>query len=309
MLTTSTPRYPIIAIVANPFFYCSETKQWTVDYVHPAYVRWLEASGGLIITIHTWDSEEKITEIMEKSNGIFFQGGSNDLDLSNEFVKKSTFVLNKAIEINNRGIYYPVWGTCQGFELLHMIISEDNDILTTTNAWSVCTPLIFDEQQIQEAEMFSLLDEKEIEGLRTRNTTAQFHNFGVSPEKYQTNDKLSRFFKITSYCEDRDGKVVIGTVEAFNYPIYAVQHHPEKTNYVRNRQSGVPQTDEAISIGQKMANFFIQECRKNSINCGEDYKKYDHIDTYESLPILKDDVYYHFFTRNSKVSLNNALAC
>lgn len=295
-----TPRYPVIAIVANPDDDYIDTHLIDLDFVHSAYVRWLEASGALVVAIHIWDSDERIKEILQKSNGLLFQGGSNDLDLNKPFMKRCSFIFEEALRLNQNGIYYPIWGTCQGFEVLHILISKDNNTLTTANAWNISSPLIMDDDDFLESKIFSLLSDSEKEGLRTRKTNSRFHNFGISPEFYEKNAHLDRFFKITSLCEDLDGKILVNSVEAYDYPIYAVQHHPEKTNYVRNYIS-VPQCEESVSIGQKIANFLVLECRKNSNNFGESLKDYDLIDSYTSLPLFKEGHYLYMFSRDGKV--------
>lgn len=291
------PRYPVIAIYANPFHEDDPTGN-EMDYVHTAYVRWLEASGAVTIVIHHWDTEERITEILNKSNGVLFQGGGTLLNLSNNFTQKADFILKKVLEINDRGIYYPLWGTCQGFELLHMLVSKDNEVLTDTNAYGIITPLLFNTEILKESKMFSFLDDEDIYALKYLNTTSQFHHYGVSEEKFIEHESLSSFFKITTYSEDLDGKITISTVEGKHYPVYAIQSHPEKSNYVRNMQYGVPQTRESVFIGQKLANFFVEEARKNDNTFGNSLYDYDYIDSYSMVPEFRDEVYYYLFSRD-----------
>ena len=43
------------------------------------------------------------------------------------------------------------------------------------------------------------------------------------------NSKLNEFFNITSIAEDTNKKMFVNCIEAKNYPIFAVQFHPEKS--------------------------------------------------------------------------------
>jgi gamma-glutamyl hydrolase len=77
--------------------------------------------------------------------------------------------------------------------------------------------------------------------------------FGISPQRLQTNDALSDFFRILTTTPDKDGKVVepikyfsvlilssrlnficnclyqiyVSSVQAYSYPVTALQWHPE----------------------------------------------------------------------------------
>ncbi len=33
-------------------------------------------------------------------------------------------MIKLAIETNDKGVYFPVWGTCLGFELLHSVLLD-----------------------------------------------------------------------------------------------------------------------------------------------------------------------------------------
>ena len=51
---------------------------------------------------------------------------------------------------------------------------------------------------------------------------------------------------------------------AYNYPIYGLQWHPEKTNFEFTRKYvDIPHTAESVAVTQYMANFFVDESRKS----------------------------------------------
>jgi gamma-glutamyl hydrolase len=84
-----------------------------------------------------------------------------------------------------------------------------------------------------------------------------------------TESKLDQFFKILSTNKDQTNHSLtyVSTMEAYNYPIYGVQWHPEKNQfeYVLNaKHENTPHHYNAIIISQYMANFFVNESRKNN---------------------------------------------
>jgi gamma-glutamyl hydrolase len=83
-----------------------------------------------------------------------------------------------------------------------------------------------------------------------------------------TESKLNQFFNILSTNQDQTDPELtfISTIEAKNYPIYGVQWHPEKNQFefvLNKKHSNTPHQYNAVIISQYMANFFVNESRKN----------------------------------------------
>lgn len=90
-------------------------------------------------------------EILDNINGIFFTGGDAELNINipqpnssvpyNILMYNANYLVQKAIDSNNKGQYLPVWGTCMGFRMLHIIANDlvdptikiDNEIFFTRN--------------------------------------------------------------------------------------------------------------------------------------------------------------------------------
>lgn len=99
--------------------------------------------------------------------------------------------------------------------------------------------------------------------LRTENVTANLHHDGVSPACFQGDAKLPKFFRVISTNHDRKGKAFVSTIEAFDYPIYGVQWHPEKPQYEFSEPSLV-HTVDAYAAMSYTASFLGHEARKNA---------------------------------------------
>jgi gamma-glutamyl hydrolase len=64
--------------------------------------------------------------------------------------------------------------------------------------------------------------------LAEKNLTYNHHHTGVTPDKYESDVGLKAMFKPTSLSYDNKGQVFVASMEAYNYPFYGVQFHPEK---------------------------------------------------------------------------------
>lgn len=63
-------------------------------------------------------------------NGIIFQGGMRDLNINGYYEKQSKKIITYANKFQT-----PILFICQGFELLLMLLSNNNSILTKYNSF------------------------------------------------------------------------------------------------------------------------------------------------------------------------------
>jgi gamma-glutamyl hydrolase len=68
---------------------------------------------------------------------------------------------------------------------------------------------------------------------------------------------------------DRAGTAFLSTVEAYKYPVYATQWHPEKNLYEWQKVDGVPAEainhgPDAMDISRYVSHFWVQEARKSN---------------------------------------------
>jgi gamma-glutamyl hydrolase len=79
-------------------------------YVMASYVDWLEAAGARVVPLILGEPEEITRDKLSKLNGIFLPGGDGD------FFYYGKFIYDTVKEYNDKGIHYPIWGTCIGYE-------------------------------------------------------------------------------------------------------------------------------------------------------------------------------------------------
>lgn len=278
-LSAISTDYPVIAIMAinNP----DNSEAYDIEKVGARYVRWIEASGGLAVVIHTWNSLEEIDEVLSKVNGVLFQGGGRDIDLSKRFEKTHAYVFNKVIEMNKQGVNFPLWTTCQGFELIHAIVANDTKVLENFSAWNMPSGIYSIKGVTEFTRMYAEFSKEDLENLEKFNSTSEFHRLGISPDAYSKYPALNDFFTITTLGKDTDEQIYIASVEAKNYPIFAPQFHPEKTPYDRAIKDNIPRNSVATKTAQMLGNAFINEAERNHRRITYDeLVKFNFIDTF-----------------------------
>ena len=178
-----------------------------------AYIDWLEASGARVVPLLTTDDISVNREKLTKLNGVLFPGGDTDyLDLGN-------YIYNFAIQENDAGRFYPIWGTCLGFENLAIFASDSKSPLSNLESDEHSLILNFYEDPL-ETGMFSLSDDPHY--YEKEAMTYNSHSFGLSPDVFKTDKGLSKMFIPTSWSHDEEsGDTFVASMESADYPFYA----------------------------------------------------------------------------------------
>lgn len=59
------------------------------------------------------------------------------------YSKAGSILFDLAMEANNNGDYFPIWGTCLGFELLLYLAAGKKNYLTACNSYDRALPMNF----------------------------------------------------------------------------------------------------------------------------------------------------------------------
>eukprot|EP00256_Glycine_max_P066320 XP_025980915.1 gamma-glutamyl hydrolase 2 isoform X2 [Glycine max] len=223
---------PVIGIVSHPGDGASGrlSNATGASYIAASYVKFVEAAGARVVPLIYTEPPEKL--------------------------------LKKILEKNDAGDHFPLFATCLGFELITMIISQDNNILEEFSASNQASTLQFVENANIGESVFQRFPPELLGKMSTDCLVMQNHRYGISPGKLLNNPKLSSFFEILTTCTDEDDKVYVSTVRSQNYPVTGFQWHPEK-NAFEWGSPRIPHTEDAIQITQYVANFLVSEARKS----------------------------------------------
>ena len=259
---------PVVGILSQP----SKKHDHSYHYIATSYVDWIE--GGDYHSVNTdvtkkqaitipipYDAPpELLDELFTQINGLLLPGGWNG------YMPPSVpYLLDKIVESNENGIYFPVWGTCLGYEFLIKYIGGIDAIQTGFDLYNTSIPL--ESVRIQE-----LYDNSTIyETVTNLPVTLNNHQLGIEPDHFLSNPKLTAVWNITSINYDVNDRPFVSSIEPLypmEFPFYGVQYHPEKNayEYTTYPNTSIPyenidHTDEGIEFSYYLSNFFLDKVR------------------------------------------------
>jgi len=243
---------PIIGILTQP--------EDDLTYIAASYVKWIESGGARVVPIIHSSSSDVIKEQFQNLNGVVFPGGAAEFE--GDFLNTAKTIYDLAIAANDAGDFFPIWGTCLGFELLCFLTSgEDKSVLTSFEGENFAVPLNFT-SAANSSRLFLNAGSHLMNILATEDVTFNNHEKGVSPTNFD--NKLSFFYNVLSYNYDLNNKLFVSAMEAKNYPFYGVQFHPEKNLFEWTTYYDIPHFTDSSLIAQYFTNFFVNEARKST---------------------------------------------
>lgn len=250
-------------------------------YIAASYVKWLESVGARSIPIPFNADNSTIDSIFDQINGILFTGGRS-LTLPESLRR----LWELAVAENDAGGIFPIWGTCLGFERLVSLVSQEGFSIFSGHYDSENLNLALDFYHPESNFESILFHEPDIKNTAANQPVANnMHIKGIPPSTFLVNEFLTSTFRIISTNKDRNGIEFVSSIEARDYPFYAVQWHPEKNNFeygstVKNGQDipnhVINHSEDAIKVSIEMASIFVHMARKN-----------DHVYTGE-FPLVSD---------------------
>ena len=238
-----------------------------VESMPLTYTNYLEHAGARAVPVSFKASKEDIYKVLDKVNGVLFTGGdimqfNKTTKEFHQYYRATEMILDYVIQKNIQGDYFPLFAICQGFQSLHLAISNNPYIMSDSFRWGhndTFKPMIAYENSRflsnQQEDLYDIYSGSEVE--------FNWHQFGITLDTYQRSPNLSFFFKVISFDTVPGSEPIVATVEAYDYPIYATQYHPEKNKF-DFLHSSIPHGKRAQQFAEDLIFFFVEECRKNS---------------------------------------------
>lgn len=256
---------PIIGIVSQPLAddMVNDLRFVGTDsYIMAAYVKFMEAAGARVVPL-IWNEDWSITlSKLQKINGVLFPGGAGD------YVDYGRAIIDQLQTFNDSGQFYPAWGTCLGFE--NMLIWASDAGHSVLSKYYAEDSLTLDFVVPPEnTEMFKDLGAQAYKFEETP-MTLNSHHYSVDPDLFTTDASLAAFYKLTSVSyTPAEGDPFGASMEAYNYPFFGTQFHPEKPMTMFNDGTGINHTWESITLNRYFADKFLSYARQNTNYWGD----------------------------------------
>ncbi|XP_052861337.1 gamma-glutamyl hydrolase A-like isoform X1 [Anopheles cruzii] len=255
---------PVVGILSQELSYLMTQNygdQGYDSYIAASYVKFVEGAGARVVPIWINQPPEYYEEIMGNLNGVLLPGGATWFNQSNGYADAGHHIYDIARRFNDNGDYFPVWGTCLGFELLTYLAANGTDHRAHCNSSSQALALNF-KDDFRKSRLFAQAPNDVVEILANEAVTANFHQFCIT-ETNLTEYGLSDEWRVMSVNRDWNGMEFISTIEHKTYPFYGIQFHPEKNTYEWIANKNIPHTANAVRASQYFADFFIGESRRS----------------------------------------------
>lgn len=118
-----------------------------MSFIAKAYVDWLQSAGAQVVPIPAdipladlrqlyvvclvaWVNLDTYPHRSQQLDGALFPGGTSSLANSSAYMQTVKNMVDIAVQLNNDGQYFPLWGTCLGFQALAIALTGNNTVRT-----------------------------------------------------------------------------------------------------------------------------------------------------------------------------------
>ncbi|XP_026731422.1 gamma-glutamyl hydrolase A-like [Trichoplusia ni] len=256
---------PIIGVLSQEqsfYLHSKFPEENYTSYIAASYVKDVEASGARVVPILIGKDRAYYKTLLGKINGVLLPGGATFFNQSDGYADAGQHIYEIAQELNDAGEYFPIFGTCLGFELLIILASGRGYPENRIRCYSYENiPLDFTDD-FRDSKMFKEAPEDILHLLAHEDVTVNAHQFCIIDENLKSHN-LTQDWRVTSHSDDENGVKFIATIEHTRYPFYGVQFHPEKSSFEWKKSKNYPHSLNAVKSNRYFMDFFVKESRKS----------------------------------------------
>jgi anthranilate/para-aminobenzoate synthase component II len=199
-----------------------QTRADEQPYISPKIRTWL--ADVELVLIHPSVTGAEAAAYFDYIHGLYLHPGiAGEAPLPEQSALVITF-LSMAQAAFKAGDYFPVWGTCQGFEQMIQYIGAI-DTLDQFDSKEYYKQVHGDISMMNAAES-RLLHWAPPRFLHQTYIPYFNHTEGISLKRFNAS-KLKDIFRILALAHDRAGDEYVAFIEGFKMPWYGCQFHPE----------------------------------------------------------------------------------
>jgi len=233
------------------------------SYIAASYVKFVEAGGARAVPILQDMPAEEIRRRFAAVNGILIPGGSQSLEPGHPYYDATKLLLDLTIEENDKGVHFPLHGTCLGFEALAVAVSGNYSLLQDVRATDAPAALI-PTLQTSKSDFFGHMQPAVYKALMAGPVAYENHVHGFDYAAMTDNPVLRDFFVVLTYSLDKDGEAYVSTMEARDYPVSATQWHPEKNAFEWSPDLHIAHDESGVLTTLSVAVNFVKKARQNA---------------------------------------------
>eukprot|EP01104_Vermistella_antarctica_P002303 TRINITY_DN1253_c1_g1_i3.p1 TRINITY_DN1253_c1_g1~~TRINITY_DN1253_c1_g1_i3.p1 ORF type:complete len:263 (+),score=56.44 TRINITY_DN1253_c1_g1_i3:546-1334(+) len=213
-------------------------------------------------------TSEELLETLSYINGVLLPGGGTEWQamLTGQYSQTLFGIYNYTMQANGKNAdYFPLWGTCQGFEQILSIASGNSNLTNEYfyDAENLTLALNFTDEA-SSSELFGPASASVMKIFSTEEVTLNNHEHGVPPQTFLANPALSSSFNILSTNVDRNGLPFVSSAESKSMPIFAIQFHPEKNIFEWDPYEGINHSPHAVEATSFLANILGEQARNST---------------------------------------------
>jgi len=194
-------------------------------YLRASVLAWFAAANIEVVLIPPFLSDAEAHTYFDSIQGLYLHP---DWATHPAYERMVRLFLHLAIKANRSGDYFPVWGTCLGYETImqHMgPIGELERFDARRIHWSE-RPLRL--RVTPRSRLFAFATPDEREHLTHVYRPYYDHDYGISVGRFNRLPSLKRAFRILATSHDRAGREYVALVEGRSLPFYGSQFHPDQ---------------------------------------------------------------------------------
>lgn len=261
----SNPR-PIVAILTLPNDV--PAPEGTTSYFPASYVKFTEAAGSRVVPLRFDSSPADTAALLSRVNGVLFTGGAAAFfdapGVLSAYGRTAKMAFDETVAAAARGEWFPLHGTCLGFELVMTLAANNASVLS--HGWdseNLIVPLAL-APAAATSRLFAGAPPSVLATLGGAASTVNMHTSAVTPEDFSANAGVASRFTVLSTNVDRRGLRFVSAAEANELPITATQFHPEKPVFEWTTTEALPHDAASVFANSWISTFFGSEVRRNS---------------------------------------------
>jgi len=239
------------------------------SYFPASYVKWLEAAGARVVPLPFTASADETRAMLTNINGALFTGGGSDFTNPDgsltPFAQTAQIIFNESTTAWASGESFPLWGTCQGHELISFLASNaDMSILTSGfDSENLTIPLNFT-AAAPVSRLYGPMPPNVIDIFASQPVTMNNHQMGVAPADFAAMQPLASRFTVLATNLDRQGRPFVSSMEGQGgLPIFTTQYHPEKVQFEWRPDEVINHSYDSITANHWLALLFVNQTRSN----------------------------------------------